>query len=209
MSDPYPPLPETLARIRELSEVCGKPVDETLDAARLSFLTGVTEQDVRTLLAGGTAPAADLDVMVRDRVRFLYETRTDGKGNPRDIRDIAAAIEQTTTWTKKLVSGDAKPNILVGAALTKYYDVASSFLTDPPADAVNRELQPTLFDLQVATDPSKALRDLGVVHIAGRSPHLQEAPNLTELARMVASIASDLNQVNTQLQRMQNPEENR
>ncbi|MFE1206362.1 hypothetical protein ACFW5V_32265 [Streptomyces sp. NPDC058762] len=209
MSDPYPPLPETLARIRELSEACGKPIDEVLNAARLSHATGVAEPDVQTLLAGGATPDIDLDVMVRDRVRFLYETRTDGEGNSRDIRDIAAAIDQTTTWTKKLVTGDAKPNILVGAALTKYYDVASSFLTDPPADAVNRELQPILFDLQVSTDPGKALRDLGVVHIAGRSPQLHEPTNLTELAKMVASIASDLKEVNNQLERMQNPGENR
>ncbi|MFF0698407.1 hypothetical protein ACFYU4_37955 [Streptomyces tendae] len=208
MSDPYPPLSETLARIRELSAASGKPVDDALSAARLSYVTGVTEQDVQTLLDGGTTPAVDPDVMVRDRVRFLYETRADA-GNPRDIRDLAAAIDQTTTWTKKLVAGEAKPNILVGAALTKYYDVAGTFLTDSPADAVTRELQPILFDLQVATDPGKALKDLGVVHIAGRSPHLQEPANLTELAKMVASIASDLNQVNTQLQRMQNPGENR
>ncbi|MCG8971855.1 hypothetical protein [Streptomyces sp. CL12-4] len=192
---------ETLSRIRELAAECGKPLGEVLNVARLSYVTGVSELDVQTLLDGGTVPEPEPEPMVRERVRFLYEHHKTEAGERRDQADIAAAIAQTTTWTKRLVEGLAKPNILVGAKLTQFYGVAPTFLTDSPADAVNRELQQVLFDLQVEADPSKALADLGVRHISGRSPQMNE-PSLAELAKMVANIASDLDE----LKRMQNPE---
>ncbi|MBB4902613.1 hypothetical protein [Streptomyces griseomycini] len=185
--------------------MCGKPLDEVLNTARLSQATGVTETDVRTLLDGGEPPTEDPDAMVRRRVRFLYETHTGDDGQPKDVRDIAAAIGQTTVWVRRLVAGDAKPNLVVGHALCKYYGVAPGFLTDSPADALNRELQPVVFDLEVQADPEKTLADLGVRSISGRSP-MMEKQNWVALAQMVASMAEELRSVNTKLDRLQNSE---
>ncbi|MFG3132910.1 hypothetical protein ACGFZU_35080 [Streptomyces tendae] len=205
MSDPESPLAQTLARIDELCTVTGKVRDELLNVESLARATGLSPTEVQLLLLGGTPPELDPDVRVRMRVRLLYERDDE---TSREIRDIAAGIGQTTTWTKKLVEGDAKPNLVVGHRLAKYYGVAPTFLTDPPAEALNRELQPILVDLEIEADPGKTLADLGLRHIARRNPHMEQ-PNLVELAKMVAGIVNDLNKVTTTLQQLQEPEENR
>ncbi|MCD9875656.1 hypothetical protein [Streptomyces guryensis] len=209
VSEPYPPLAETVARIADLCRASGKSLDKELGVARLSRAAGVIESDVETLLAGGTPPEPDTDVMVRDRVRFLYRTHTNADGKPRDIHDIAAAIRQTTTWTRKLVSGEAKPNLVVGHALCKYYGVALGFLTDPPADALKRELQISRFNLEVEVDPEQALRELGVMHMTSRNPNGFERSQLAAIAKMVTSITSDLDMVKLQLNRLGTPEDGR
>ncbi|MFF9192702.1 hypothetical protein [Streptomyces rochei] len=165
----------------------------------------MSTEEVELLLLGGTPPKVDPDVRVRMRVRSLYER--DGEAS-REIRDIAAAIDQTTTWTKKLVEGEAKPNLIVGHRLTNYYGVAATFLTDPPAEALSRELQPILIDLEIEADPGKTLAEMGLRHIAHRSPTMEQ-PDLVELAKMVRGIAQDLDKVNTTLQKMQGSEEER
>lgn len=205
MNDPYPPLSETLNKIERLCRSLGRHLDEVLSVTRLSQGTGLTETNIRTLLNGGELPPEDPETMVRQRVRFLYEAYTGEDGQPKDVRDIAAAIGQTPVWVRKLVAGDAKPNLVVGHALCRYYRVAPSFLTDPPADALNRELQPVLLDLEIESDPAQALRDLNVRSISGRSPDMTK-PNLVDLVRMVANIAEELDVVK---RRLPDPEENR
>ncbi|MFJ4788597.1 hypothetical protein [Streptomyces sp. NPDC088794] len=194
MSEPNASLRETLARIDELIARSGRRRQEALNFRRLSLATGLNESEVELLLAGGTLEEEDSDDMVRQRVRFLYERHTGPDGGPRDIRDIAAALAQTTTWTRKLAEGKAKPSLVTGSRLTKYYGVAPTFLTDAPDDALNRELQSVLFDLEVHVDPAKTLREMGVVHMSGRSP-LMSKPDLESLARMVASLSTDIDHV--------------
>jgi hypothetical protein len=209
VSEPYQPLSKNLARIEELCVLLGKRSKEVLDVQRLSHTSGVTTLDVQTLLAGNVPPEDDPDVMVRRRVRFLYEAYTGDDGQPRDIRDIATAIKQTTTWTKKLVHGEAKPNIHVGSALCKLYGVDNGFLTDSPAEALNRELRPILIDLEVEADPEQALKTLGVVHISGRNPSQLQHTELTALAKMVAQMSNQLDGVKDRLERMGYTEEDR
>ncbi|MFM9629762.1 MULTISPECIES: hypothetical protein [Streptomyces] len=208
MSAPYPALSATLDRIRELIAICNKSHDEVLNVRRLSHLAGLSKSDVEILLAGGVPPETDPDVMVRDRVRFLYETHIGANGRRREIPSIAAGIGQTPTWTKKLVAGEAKPNILVGAQLADFYDVSPSFFTDLPAKALDRELQSILFDLEIEADPGRTLQELGVRHISGRSRSMNKG-ELAELAKMVANITDELTQVKNQMERLENPEGNR
>ncbi|MDI3102000.1 hypothetical protein QJ054_33740 [Streptomyces sp. AN-3] len=178
-----------------------------LDVTALSRATGLAEEEVRTLLDGGELPVPDeeLEAMVRQRVQFLYETNTGADGQPQDLRELAAELGQTTTWVKKLVAGEAKPNLVVGHALCRHYRVAASFLTDRPEEALNRELQPVLLDLEIEADPEQALRDLNVRSISGRSA-MPEKLDMSDLARMVANIAQDLDVV---MKRLETPEENR
>jgi hypothetical protein len=200
VNEPYPPLSETLARIDHLCRSLHKSRDDVLDVTRLSSLTGLTETDVQTLLAGGTIDNVEPEVMVRERVRFLFERYS--HGDLGEIPKIAQAINQTTTWTKKLVAGQAKPNIFVGAALCRHYGVDSDFLTDLPDDALKRELKKVLFDLEVEADPGKTLADLGVHHISRRSP--LGNPDLQALAKMVANIiTNDLKAVTERLDRLE------
>ncbi|GAA3076911.1 hypothetical protein [Streptomyces glomeratus] len=205
MREPYPPLHRTLARIEELRESCGLGRDEVFDTARLSYQTGVSEDGVRTLLDGQELNDQGAEARVRHRVTFLYESRRNGQGTSFDIREIAAAIGATTTWTRKLVTGEAKPSIVAGHDLAKFYGVSTGFLTDSPADALNRELQSVLFDLEVRADPEKRLKDLGVAHIAGRTSEWSR-DQLVEVTRMVASIAKDLQRVANTVARMEQEE---
>ncbi|MEU2968985.1 hypothetical protein ABZ687_28910 [Streptomyces ardesiacus] len=205
MNDPYPPLPETLSRIKELCQASGRSTDDVLRVADLSRATGLVEADVRTLLSGGELTAPDPEDMVRQRVQFLWELNSTEQTQAQDLRELAAAINKTTVWARKIVAGEAKPNLVVGHALCKYYRVANSFLTDLPEDALNRELQPVVLDLEIEVDPEQALRDLNVRSISSRSA-VTEQPDMSELARMVANIAEELDIVK---KRLETPEETR
>ncbi|MER7497105.1 hypothetical protein ABT033_31470 [Streptomyces pharetrae] len=209
MSDPQPPLTETVARIDELCAQLGKTREEVLNLPHLSYMTGLSESEIRTLLSGDSLPEPDPDAMVRQRVRFLYETRRGDKTESQQIHEIAAAIKQTPVWVRKLVAGDSKPNIHVGADLARFYRVPSSFLTDPPADALSRELQPEVLRLEIEADPGKTLADLGVRGITGRSAHLSEKGNLVELAQWVVELTAELGAATTELQRKVKTEEGR
>ncbi|MGQ4464660.1 hypothetical protein ACN6LC_003766 [Streptomyces violaceoruber] len=206
MNEPYPPLAETLARIDELCRVLRKSREDVLDVARLSRLTGLTGTVVELLLAGGSAGPVEPEAMVRERVRFLFEHYS--RGDLNQVPTLATVIQQTPTWTKKLVLGQAKPNIFVGAALCKHYGVDSNFLTDSPDDALKRELKQILFDLELEADPSKTLAELGVVHVSRRAP--MGDPDYTALAKMVADIVKDeLRPVTHRLDRLELPEDER
>ncbi|MFI6565983.1 hypothetical protein [Streptomyces sp. NPDC050534] len=209
MSEPRQPLLNALARIGELCVVLGKSREDVLDVPRLARAAGVTAREVETLFDGEIPPDEDPDRLVRRRVRLLYEAHPGGNGKPRDIREIAAAINSTTTWAKKLVHGQASPNIHVGSALCKFYEVDKGFLTDSPAEALLRELRHILFDLEVEADPEQALRNLGVVHISGRNPNQFRYEELTALTRMVAEVASTLDGVKDKLARMGYAEDER
>ncbi|MFJ5534697.1 hypothetical protein [Streptomyces sp. NPDC093261] len=205
MSEPYSPLHRTLARIEELRELCDLDRDDVLDMARLSYQTGIPEDGVRALLAGEELSDQDAEARVRHRVTFLYESRKSRQGASFDIREIAAGIGATTAWTRKLVAGEAKPSIVTGHDLAKFYGVPAGFLTDSPADALNRELQQVLFDLEIRADPEKKLKDLGVAHIAGRTSEWSR-DQLVEVTKMVASIAKDLQRVASTVARMEQEE---
>ncbi|RPE39024.1 hypothetical protein EDD90_1978 [Streptomyces sp. Ag109_O5-1] len=206
MNEPYPPLSETLARVDELCRLLRASRDNVLDVTRLSRATGLTGGVVELLLAGGSVDPVDPETMVRERVRFLFEHYD--RGDLNQVPALAAAIKQTPTWTKKLVLGQAKPNIFVGAALCKHYGIDSEFLTDFPEDALNRELRKILFDLELKADPGKTLADLGVAHVSRRNPFGD--PDLTALARMVAEIVKEeLRPVTHRLDRLELPESDR
>ncbi|MGW6795664.1 hypothetical protein [Streptomyces chartreusis] len=205
MSDSARTLPETLARIEELMAQSGRPRDEVLNVRELSHATGLYESEVDLLLAGGHLDEEDQEVLVRQRVRFLYEQYKGPNHGPRDVREIAAAIGQTPTWTKKLVEGTAKPSLVSGSRLTKYYEVAATFLTDTADEALNRELQSVLFSLEVEADPGKTLKEMGVLHLSSRSPALGKQ-DLAALAKMVASIHVNLDQIQRVLDQTTDPE---
>ncbi|MFD5856139.1 hypothetical protein [Streptomyces chartreusis] len=208
MSDSARTLPETLARIEELIALSGRARDEVLNIRELSHATGLYESEVELLLAGGhldELDEEDQEALVRQRVRFLYEQHRGPNDGPRDVREIAAAIGQTPTWTKKLVEGTAKPSLVSGSRLTKYYEVAATFLTDSPDEALNRELRPVLFDLEVEADPGKTLKEMGVLHLSSRSPVLGKQ-DLAALAKMVASIHTNLDQIQRVLDQTTDPE---
>ncbi|MFF8932360.1 hypothetical protein ACF1AO_34415 [Streptomyces longwoodensis] len=187
MSEPSPSLSETLARIDGLCRTLRRSRAEVLNAVDLSRRTGLTPTVVELLLVGGSVDTPEEEAMVRDRVVFLFETRSGGDLNK--VSAIARQIGATPTWTKKLVLGQAKPSLIAGAKLCRYYGVDSDFLTDSPEDALKRELRKTLFDLEVEADPGKALQEMGVSHVTRRSS--LGDPNLAALARMVASIVKD------------------
>ena len=208
MNEPYSSLSETLARIDELCAACGiSPADE-LNVQDLVYNTGISAEDVQALLAGREVNDQGADARVRSRVTFLYETRMDLDNLPADISKIAAAIEATPVWTKRLVSGEAKPSIVTGHSLAKFYGVPAGFLTDSPADALTRELQSVVFDLEVRAEPEKKLKDLGVRHITGRSPGWSK-DQLVEVAKMVQGIALDLQRVGNIVARMEEQEDHR
>lgn len=206
VNEPYPPLAQTLARIDELCRLLRKSREDELDAKRLSLATGLTRTDVELLLAGGSVGPVEPEPMVRERVRFLFEHYS--RGDLNQVPTLATVIQQTPTWTKKLVLGQAKPNIFVGAALCKHYDVDSDFLTDFPDDALKRELKKILFDLELEADPSKTLAELGVRHVSRRTPFGD--PDFNALAKMVADIVKDeLRPVTDRLERLELPEGDR
>ncbi|WP_448320935.1 hypothetical protein [Streptomyces sp. CO7] len=164
--------------------------------------TGVPEPHLRALLEGHTLPPDDPDDRVRRRVRYLYESRPDGTDKAADVRKLAAALHSTTTWVKRILAGDAKPSLTAGHDLCRYYDVPSDYLTAAPDEAVHRELQRLVFELEVKVNPNKTLADLGVRHVAGRGGNW-DSDAIVAVAAMVADIRNSLGAVEGALARLE------
>ena len=105
MNEPYPPLAETLARVEELCRVLRKSREDVLDVMRLSPCNRTDRN--RSLSScsstGSRSRPVKPEAMVRERVRFLFEQYS--RGDLNQVPILAAAIQQTPTWTRSWFSG--------------------------------------------------------------------------------------------------------
>ncbi|MER5222915.1 hypothetical protein [Streptomyces flaveus] len=196
MSESFTPLQETLARIAEQGLV--------LDVKDLSRKTPwISAEDIQTLLDGEELTDEDVDTRIRERVQFLCSRRLakDGKGYDDKeavnalAKDIASGIGVSVVWARQLVLGEKMPSMVHGHQLTRYFGVPDGFLTETPAAALNRTLQPHLqHDPDTSGNLDDPLADLksrfGLVGLARRGEPLSR----DEAARFAGMIADVLEQ---------------
>ncbi|WP_455355893.1 transcriptional regulator [Streptomyces sp. SYSU K217416] len=161
MSESRTPLPDTLARIDRLVAERGLDRAAILDVKALSSKTGISEEDVRSLLDGNEVPEGDVETRARNRVRFLRQTRCAHKRDRELIPEIAAAIGASTVWVRALLSGEKVPSLKYGEGLEDFFGVEPGFLTAKPGYALNKSLQSVLQDLG---EPAHPLSELMARH---------------------------------------------
>ncbi|MFD9190300.1 hypothetical protein ACFWCA_18980 [Streptomyces phaeochromogenes] len=193
MSESLAPLHETLARIAEQGLA--------LDTKELSRRTGISSvEDIQTLLAGKELADGDVDVRIRERLRLLCSRRlakASKDHNDKDavnalVRDIASSIGVSTVWARHLVFGEKTPSMKHGHRLTDYFGEPDGFLTETPAAALNRALQPYLqTEKKAEADLDDPLADLkerfGLVGVARRGEPLSR-----EEAKRLAGLLADV-----------------
>ncbi|MFE7072649.1 hypothetical protein ACFU96_21460 [Streptomyces sp. NPDC057620] len=197
MSESLAPLQETLARIAEQGLV--------LDAEDLSRTTGISSaKDVRALLNGKDLADDDIDTRIRERVQLLCRRCLSENGKDYDdkdavtalAKDIAGGIGVSIVWARQLVLGEKTPSMKHGHQLTRYFGVPDGFLTETPAAALNRALQPYLqIEHKIEADlddPLAALKErFGLVGVARRGEPLSR-----EEAKRFAGLIADVLQQN-------------
>lgn len=198
------PLNDTLERLRAHKA--------DLNCPDLAGRTALPEDTVAALLRGEDPPADTIEDRVCARIKTLADahlTRTQKRSGDL-VTEVHEHLGISKEWARKLLKGEKMPNVPLLHGIADFFNVAGgeAFFTAPPADALNRELQTVLFDLDVEADPAQKLADLGVRSMAGRSPKMGHG-DLVELAKMVASIANDLKTVHTKLERLEKPEADR
>ncbi|GAA2425266.1 transcriptional regulator [Streptomyces macrosporus] len=169
-TDPYETLRDILARLSALLKDRGLARKDVVDPDKLSNATGLTVEEVRALLEGGTLPESEVDEITRDRVRFLYAKRHEGQDRKKAtiIGEVATRLSVSKVWARQLLQGEKCPNVPHLKALSTYFGVPVAFFTDSAVDAVIRELGPILDELE--SDPlAELMEEFGIREVHART----------------------------------------
>ncbi|MFD8985531.1 hypothetical protein [Streptomyces sp. NPDC059564] len=187
-------LAATLARIRALAHERQLDVDEILNVAALAERTGVPAGLTAALLRGeefADPTPGEAEETVRRRAAFLYAASRDTNGRPYAVADIAAAIGAAPWWVGNLVAGRELPHLRHCAEFAAFFGREVTFLTDTPAQAVNRALQPAVQSLNNGSGDLMAdlMDQYGLVSISTRGEALTRTQE-TLLLGMITSMLS-------------------
>ncbi|MFD8020166.1 hypothetical protein ACFXJO_30930 [Streptomyces lavendulae] len=187
-------LATTLARIRALAKERQLDLDEILDAEALAARTGVPAEVTAALLRGeefAEPTPEEARATVHRRAAFLHATSRDTDGRPYAVADIAAAIGAPPEWVDHLVSGVPLAHLGHCGEFAAFFGREPAFLTDTPARALDRALQPAVRSLD--NGPGDLLAELtdhyGLVSISTRGRTLSRTQE-TLLLGMITSMLS-------------------
>lgn len=187
-------LATTLARIRALAKERQLDLDEILDAKALAARTGVPAEVTAALLRGeefADPTPEEARATVHRRAAFLHATSRDTNGRPYAVADIAAAIGAPPEWVGHLVSGVPLAHLRHCGEFAAFFGREPAFLTDTPARALARALQPAVRSLD--NGPGDLLAELtdhyGLVSISTRGRTLSRTQE-TLLLGMITSMLS-------------------
>lgn len=158
-SDLYGPLHDLLGRLDRLLEARDKTREDVLNVDRLAAATGLTRQEVGTLLRGRRLRARQTAEYVPQRVRLLcerHEQKT-GKTLARMVGDLTAGGAMGDVWARKLLQGERVPSVPHLGVLADYFGVPVAYFMDSAPVALARELRPIVDELE--EDPLDALMD--------------------------------------------------
>lgn len=124
------------------------------DLERLSYLTGITPQDIRLTL-DGNPPLLPLKEQVRRRFEHLRRTRLREDGQAHSLSAIAGSFDASGQSLTRLTQGEGLPNLAAAAGIQRFYGVESGFLLADDAEAlaealtgIERELRPSERDAE-------------------------------------------------------------
>ncbi|MDT0572550.1 transcriptional regulator [Streptomyces sp. DSM 3412] len=180
-------LAETLARLDVRIAQTGADRGRLLDAGALAERTALGEDEVRTLLDGGTPVPDRVDDRVRRRLRAVHEAYVarSGKRAGEVGREVAERLSISPEWARQLLLGRKMPNVPDLTELAEFFGIEEGvrFFTDPAATVLHRELGRVLAGLDGGADDDGPLVEFatrhGVVTLALRgqrlTPRKQEA----------------------------------
>ncbi|MCX5403500.1 hypothetical protein [Streptomyces sp. NBC_00086] len=105
------------------------------DLERLSYLTGITPQDIRLTL-DGNPPRLPLKEQVRRRFEHLRRTRLREDGQPHSLSAIAGSFDASGQSLTRLTRGEGLPNLAAAAGIQRFYGVESGFLLADDTEAL-------------------------------------------------------------------------
>ncbi|WP_327256052.1 hypothetical protein [Streptomyces sp. NBC_01244] len=109
------------------------------DLERLSYLTGITPQDIRLTL-DGNPPRLPLKEQVRRRFEHLRRTRPREDGQAHSLSAIAGSFDASGQSLTRLAQGEGLPNLAAAAGIQRFYGVESGFLLADDTEALTGAL---------------------------------------------------------------------
>ncbi|MCX5379962.1 hypothetical protein [Streptomyces sp. NBC_00091] len=190
-------LAATLTRIRALAQERRLDVDEILDAESLAGRTGVPVEVTAALLRGeefADPTPEEAEETLRRRAAFLYAVSRDTHGQPYAIAEIAAAIGVDPWWVGALVSGREPPHLRHCTEFAAFFGREITFLTDTPAQAVNRALWPAVESLNYGSGDLMAdlMNQYGLVSISTRGRALTRTQETLLLGMITGMLSSEV-----------------
>ncbi|MET9851661.1 hypothetical protein ABZY57_01690 [Streptomyces sp. NPDC006450] len=113
----------------------GRAAGAADDLERLSFLTGITPQDIRLTL-DGNPPRLPLKEQVRRRFEHLRRTRPRADGQAHSLSAIAGSFDASGQSLTRLTQGEGLPNLAAAAGIQRFYGVGSGFLLADDTEAL-------------------------------------------------------------------------
>ncbi|MFZ3473884.1 hypothetical protein ACODT3_06760 [Streptomyces sp. 4.24] len=105
------------------------------DLEHLSYLTGITPQDIRLTL-DGNPPRLPLKEQVRGRFEHLRRTRPRADGQPYSLSAIAGSFDASGQSLTRLAQGEGLPNLAAAAGIQRFYGVEGGFLLADDTEAL-------------------------------------------------------------------------
>ncbi|WP_327303368.1 hypothetical protein OG730_06925 [Streptomyces sp. NBC_01298] len=124
------------------------------DLERLSYLTGITPEDIRLTL-DGTPPRPPLKEQVRRRFEHLRRTRPRADGQAHSLSAIAGSFDASGQSLTRLAQGEGLPNLAAAAGIQRFYGVESGFLLAPDSEALSATLAGIERELESAERPAE------------------------------------------------------
>ncbi|WP_254381002.1 hypothetical protein [Streptomyces sp. TBY4] len=131
----------------------GRPEGAAEDLERLSYLTGITPQEIRLTL-DGTPPRLPLKEQVRRRFEHLRRTRPREDGQAHSLSAIAGSFDASGQSLTRLTQGEGLPNLAAAAGIQRFYGVESGFLLAGDAEALASALAGIERELESAERPA-------------------------------------------------------
>ncbi|GAA0616581.1 transcriptional regulator [Streptomyces crystallinus] len=195
-------LDATLDRVRALIEELERRPEDVLDAAELSYTSGVPLGDVRELLAGRRVADPGVAARVQQRLGLLIETRRRcGDGVVRPLGEAVAAhtqaeIAQGIGVTPQALRAYRKPDhpavpsVHTVLGISEWFRVHSGWLTEPADRALARVLRERLQELErqsAEREMERLLDDRGVRAHAFRAVGALSRQKLEALMTLLGS----------------------
>ncbi|MEU9159772.1 hypothetical protein AB0D29_05705 [Streptomyces sp. NPDC048424] len=115
--------------------VTGTAPDGRDDLAHLSYLTGMTPQDIRLTL-DGEPPRLPLKEQVHQRFEHLRRTRVREDGQAHSLAAIARSFDASGQSLTRVAQGEGLPNLAAAAGIQRFYGVEGGFLLADDTEAL-------------------------------------------------------------------------
>ncbi|MGW1363047.1 helix-turn-helix domain-containing protein [Streptomyces chartreusis] len=176
-----------IATIKEQVAALDLALDDLIEYEEITYRTGIPGVVVRRLFAGDDVAWQDLNLSFTERLRFLHETRLAPNQKRYTVTAIAERVQISKESVSKMLNGQRKAGLEVGADLERFFKVAPGFFTNSGSEALLSVLGSKIESLNYLL----LLKAKGVRHIALRGGLVEGDDRMAHQVRMAMQIALD------------------